>query len=850
MRRLALRSLLSRRLRTTLTLLAILLGVAMISGTYVLTDQITNGFNAIFQTAYQKTAVVVSPKTTFGDGSGGSSAAATLPQSLLAVVRHVPGVAAADGNVTANTAVVIDGKQVKTGGAPAFIQSTSDPRFGTGSWIAGAAPVKTGEAAITSRFAAKQHLGLGDTIAVATNAGLKTLRIAGLYRWPAEDSLGGTIMIDARRADVQRWFGMRGRLSSVNVAGAPGVAPAELRTRIAAALPASVDVKTGAQAAADQSASTSKAINSFLRPALLAFGGVSVFVGAFIIFNAFSITVAQRRREFAMLRALGASRRQVLTGVVGEALAMGVAASLLGLAAGLGVARLINVLFKAVGADIPASGIGLAPRTVVIALLVGVGVTLVSALVPALRATRVPPVAALSEGAQLPPSRFSRLSTPIAIGIALLGAALFVTGMVSSGATTTLLFEMGLGAVLFFVSLAMLAKYVVRPLSAVIGRPLQALAPTSGRLARENAGRNPQRTAATAAALMIGLALVVFVAVFAQGLKTSFIDALARSNRADVVVSDDSMMMGFSARGQAIVRGLPGVEAATGVAMSSLKVNGGVTLANAIEPRRFPAVWRFTWVDGNDGALARLDQGGVVVEEQYAKSHRLSIGSRFAATAPTGKTTTLTVVGVYRDPMIMSNFTVGQRTFQKLGVPTATGIFLAKARPGVGEDALKAEVSRALAGFPTQTVRTEKGYDDYVKKTINQILTMLYALLAMSVTISIFGIVNTLVLSVYERTREIGMLRAIGTSRRQMRRIVRYESVITSIIGGVLGTAVGVLFGYVIINQFGDQGLVFSVPYGQLLMLLVVAGMVGVFAAVLPARRAAGLNVLEAVHYE
>jgi putative ABC transport system permease protein len=851
MTRLALRSLLSRPLRTALTIIAILLGVAMITGTYVLTDQIQNAFNDIFRTAYQKTSVVVSPKSAFGESHDASGGASSMSDSVLTRVRRVRGVAAADGTAQAFTAVFVRGKQVKSNGAPTFIQSNGDPRFETGSWIAGGAPSQTGEVAITSGFAAKHHLGIGDAIGVVTQRGLQTLRVSGVYKWPAEESMGGTIMVDAPLADVQRWFGLRGKLTAINVAADPGVTPAQLRARIRAALPATVDVKTGAQAAADQSTQTSAAINSFLRPALLAFGGVAVFVGAFIIFNAFSITVAQRRREFAMLRALGASRRQVLSAVVGEALSMGVLASALGLVAGLGVARLINALFKAVGADFPASGVTLAPRTIVIAALVGVGVTLLSALVPALRATRVPPVAALSEGAQLPPSRFSRLSTPAAVAVALLGGAALVAGIVSSAATTTRLLEMGLGAVLLFVSLAMLAKYVVRPLAMLIGRPLQALAPTSGRLARENAGRNPQRTAATAAALMIGLALVVFVAVFAQGLKTSFVDALARSNRANVVVTDDTGMMALPSKGVRIVRALPDVRTATGIAFASMKVRSDVTMVNAVEPRLFPAVWHFTWLKGgSDRILAGLDGHGAIVEEQYAKGNHLRIGSRLTAMAQSGKKVRLTVIGVIRDPMIMSGITISGDVLGRLGVPTDPQLFLATARPGVSSTALKAEVKTALAGFPTQTVRTEADYDAFMKKQVNQILIMLYALLAMSVTISIFGIVNTLVLSVYERTREIGMLRAIGTSRRQMRRIVRYESVITSVIGGVLGTAVGVLFGYVITNQFGDQGLVFSVPFGQLVVFLVLAAVVGVLAAVLPARRAANLNVLDAVHYE
>jgi len=849
--RIALRSLMGRRLRTTLTVVAILLGVAMISGTYVLTDQIHNAFGDIFSTAYAKTPVVITPKLPFGQSGDASGAQITMPSSTLARVRHVPGVRYADGTAQAFTAVLVGGKLVKSNGAPTFIQSSGDPRFETGSWLAGGVPRASGEAAVTSGFAAKHHLSLGDPIAIVTRSGLKTLRIAGIYRWPAEASLGGTIMVDAPLSDVQRWFGLDGRLSSIDVAAAPGLSPAALRDRLRAALPATLDVKTGAQAAAGQTNDAASSINSFLQPALLAFGGVAVFVGAFIIFNAFSITVAQRRREFAMLRALGASRRQVLATVTGEALTMGLAASLLGLIAGLGVATAIDALFKAVGADLPTGGLALSPRTIVVALLVGVGVTLASALLPALRATKVPPVAALSEGAQLAPSRLARLSTPIACAVALLGAGALAAGMVSSAATTTRLLEMAAGALLLFVALAMLARYVVRPLAALIGRPLQALAPTSGRLARENASRDPRRTAATAAALMIGLALVVFVAVFAQGLKTSFVDALANSNRADLVVTDDTGMMALPAGGVAAVRTLPETKTATGIAFATLKVNGVVTGVSAIEPRPFGTVWHFTWIKGgNDALLGRFGAGSAIVEEQYAKEHGLTIGSILTAVSQSGRTTRLTVIGEHRDPLIMNGIVVSDAAFRRLGAPVDPGVFLATARPGVNDATFKGDVARALRGYPTQTVRTEADYDAAMKKQVDQILLMLYALLAMSVTIAIFGIVNTLVLSVHERTREIGMLRAIGTSRRQMRRIVRYESVITSVIGGMLGTAVGVLFGYVIIDRFGDQGLVFTVPYTQLALFLAAAVVVGVVAAVLPARRAANLDVLEAVHYE
>ncbi len=850
MTRLALRSLLSRPLRTGLTTLAILLGVAMISGTYVLTDQITNGFDDIFTTAFKGTAVSVTPANAVG-GLEGDSATLTMPERLVDEVRAVDGVATAEGSVETLGAVVVDGEVVRTGGAPTLVLSV-EGGVSQVAWADGAAPARHGEVAVNAGFAEAQKLGVGDEIGLATDAGTVPVTISGIFNFGDASSLGGTVMVAAPRDDVQAWYGLEGRVTSIAATAAAGVSPDELAPRVRAALPASVDVKTGEQAAADASAETSEAVNSFLRPALLAFGGVAVFVGAFIIFNAFSITVAQRLREFAMLRSFGSSRRQVLATVFAEALVMGVAASVTGLFAGLGVAKGINQLFKLVGADIPVAGIGLEPRTVVVALAVGVGTAVAAALVPAVRATRIPPVAALQEGATLPPSRFSRLATPAAGVVAGLGVGLAALGFFTDASTTTRLLEMGGGAMLLFVAVAMVSRHVVRPLTRVVGWPLERLAGTPGRLARENAGRNPVRTANTAAALMIGLGLVVFVAVFAQGLKASFVDTFDRAVAADVVAIDQATFQPLPAEGVATMRAVPGVETLTTASVLQAKVDGaGTTALIGIDPDEWARVWHFDWRGGaDDGVLARLDARSAVVEEQYAKGHGLSVGDTVELTVSNGRTADVTIIGTYRDPMLFNGVTVSDELFAALDLPTDSHLTLATAAPGVGADQLRDAVEAALAGYPTQTVYTQEGYKDSVNSQIDQLLMMLYALLAMSVTISAFGIVNTLVLSVYERTREIGMLRAIGTSRRQMRRIVRYESVITSVIGGLMGTAVGVLFAYAVTTRYADQGFTFSVPFAQLGLFLAVAVAVGVGAAVLPARRASRVDILEAIHHE
>lgn len=529
----AFRNLAQHKLRATLTILAVLLGVAMISGTYVLTDQIDSGFKDIYQSAYRNIDVVVMPKPAFGQTF--SNGDQTIPRSLLATVRGVDGVKIADPGYQAMSTVVVNGKAVKTGGAPTLVFSDASAQLSSVTYYQGEPPQKKGEVAINRGGAEKTGVGIGDTIGLATQNGLRQGRITGLLDFGSQgSSLGGTIMVVASPQDMIKWFDFGDKVSYIQVK-AEGVKPAELVQRIRSA----VDdprylVQTGQVSAAQQTKEVGDALGSVLAPALLAFGGIAVLVGAFIIFNTFSITVAQRRREFALLRTLGATRSQVLSTVVVEAAVIGVGASVIGLFAGLGVAMGINRLFKAVGADVPIGGLELQTRTIIVALSVGIGITLLSALIPALRATRVPPVAALQEGAALPPSRLSRYSWVFSVLIALAGIGLLASGFIVDATVTTKLLEMAIGGALVFIAVATVSKYIVKPVAKVLGWPIAGADRSSGKLARENSMRNPARTASTAAALMIGIAVVVFVAVFTAGFKASFVDALDRSATADL----------------------------------------------------------------------------------------------------------------------------------------------------------------------------------------------------------------------------------------------------------------------------------------------------------------------------
>ena len=848
--RIAWRSLTAHKLRSFLTILAILLGVAMISGTYVLTDQIDRGFTTIFADAYKGIDATISRKPSF---TGGQMVGATqgLPASLVGEVRAVDGVGAADGYINGAGAVAVNGKLVQTGGAPTLFFSVSkDTIDNSSTYVQGAKPDASGEVSIVEKLATEQGLTLGSTLTVITDAGSEDVTVAGIFKFGAQSSLGGSLLVQATLEDASRWFDMEGRVSQIDVQAQPGTSPQTLVERIQPILPDYAEVKTGEQAAVDQTKAVSEAISQFLRPALLAFGGIAVLVGAFIIFNAFSMTVAQRRREFAMLRALGASRRQVLLVITGEALLMGVLASVIGLFAGLGVAAGVNAIFKAVGIDIPRSGLVMEPRTVVVALVVGIVVTLLSAIVPALRATRVPPIAALQEGSVLPSSRFARFTPLFAGVVAALGVGLIVLGMYGSGSTTSRLAGLAAGAVLVFVAVALVSKYFVGPVAATLGWPLQKLSPISGRLARDNTQRNPGRTAATASALMIGLGVVVFVAVFAQGLKSSFIDSVDRTVKADYVISGGNYLT-LPAGTTRLVESVPNVDVAAGLNAQQVQANGkSIVALYGVDPAAFGRVWQLDWVDGDNALMSQLTATSALVEEQTAASLGVGVGDTIRVATVEGGAAGLKVLGVYRDPTMLNGLIVGDAAYAALFPKPQLFMVIAKRGANGDEAQTKQAIEAALADTPTAVVQTTDEYKQSIVGMVNQLLNLLYGLLAMSVVISLFGIVNTLVLSVYERTREIGLLRAIGSSRSQVRSTVRYESVITSILGGVMGIVVGTAFAYVVTSRFGGEGITFSIPGVQLGVFLILAILVGVLAAILPARRAARIEILDAIHYE
>ena len=853
MTRYALRSMASHKLRTVLTAIAIVLGTAMIAGTFVITDQIRNAFSDIFGTSFRGTDVYLSRRPAFGSGSG-QDQVGPLPASLIARVRRIPGVAKADGQIQALGSLVLNGKYVTSqGGAPNLVVSSLPKPFNQNTLVAGHYPEAHGQVALIQQLADDHHLHVGQQVQLTTLVGEQPVTIVGVFHFGNVSSIGGATVVATTFADAQRWYDRVGKTSTISVDGAPGISPAQLRRRIAAALPHSVKVQTGAQAAKQQTDQVSNSINSFFTPALLAFAGAAVLVGAFVIFNTFSITVAQRMREFAMLRTIGAMRRQVLLTVLGEALAVGVTASVLGIAAGVGFAKLLGALFGAVGFGLPLAAVKLHLWPgVVLPLVVGVGVTLAASIVPASRATRVPPIAALREGAELPPSRFARV-TPYLGGLGLLAGILAVfQGVTSGGPTTQRLATIAGGAVLSFVGLARLSRYLIRPLARVIGWPLGVLRGTSGRLARGNTTRNTGRTAVTAAALMIGIGLVVFFSVLINGFKQSFLGSIDKSVTSSLIIQNHSQGAAVPEAAVTTASGVPGVASATGIAFTNVRINrGGTDVANGVDPQALPKLYRIQWQRGGSNALlGKLDGTNTIVEEQFAKSHHLSPGSTFQVTSVDGRHLTLHEIGQYKDPVLFGGFMVSLATYAEVSTDSNPQVLLVRYAPGANADATTHAVRTALKPYPDVNVQTNSEFKASFSKSINQLLYLLYVLLAMSVIISLFGIVNTLALSVFERTREIGMLRAIGSTRLQLRETILYESVITAVIGGLLGIVIGIVLAWVVALGFRSSGIVFAIPYGQVVLSLVVAAIAGVVAAAFPARRAARLNVLEALQYE
>jgi putative ABC transport system permease protein len=850
--RVALKGLLGRKLRTSLTAIAIVLGVAMVAGTFMLTDSIDKAFDSIFTDVRAGSNAVISGKTAFDISSDAGSTAPTLDDSLLGTVRGLPDVEAAEGSVDGQAQLIgKNGKAIVYGGAPnlGFSIANGASRFNPLKLVEGAWPQR-GDVVIDESTAKKEHFKIGQSVGLQAEGPARRLRISGFVRFGSVSTIGGATLSGFDLPTAQELFDKRGRLDEIAVAAKPGVTDERLVGELQGVLPPTAQVKTAAQQAKDDAAETNGFI-SFLRGFLLAFGGIALFVGSFVIANSLSITIAQRAREFATLRTVGASRRQILTSIMIEALVMGVLASLVGLAFGVALAKGLFSLFDAVGFTLPNSGLILTGTAVGIALAAGILVTLVASLRPAVRATRVPPLAAVREGATIPKSRLAFLRLPGSILLTVLGFAALSWSLFGPGlSTTSLLVWMGLGALMIFLGVALLAERLVRPLATALGWPAAKVGGAAGVLARENTQRNTQRTASTASALMIGLALVTLVTLLAAGIISTFksaVDDLWKN--ADYALTAQNNFSPIPVSVAAAAAKAPGVNAVGSVRAGQAKAFGSVFNATAVDPPT-ARIFSLDWKDGSDAVLARLGKDGAFVDDGFASDHDLKIGSTFRETFPNGETAPFRVLGIFKPPTGGSPFgpvTISATTWDRFNAQPQN-LYSFVIMNGGETDANRAALDRTLREFPNAKVQTRQEFVDNQISGLSSVLNILYVLLALSVLVSFFGIVNTLVLTVFERTREIGMLRAVGMTRRQVRRMIRYESVITSAIGGALGILLGIALGALLVARV--DFIDFTLPVTQLVVFAVAAIVVGVIAAVFPARRAARLNVLQALQYE
>jgi len=844
--RATLRTALAHKGRLLLSALSVVLGVAFVAGTYVFTDTLQRTFGDLF--GQVQPDILVSPAA-----EAPSTGVDTLPGSALQVLAGVDGVAAADGlvQVFGVTLVAADGEAVGTGGAPTFGVSWSDEQdLSPLRLVEGRGPAGPDEVAVDVQALESSGYAVGDQVRVLTPGQSVQARLVGAFRFGASSTLAGatfTAFTPQRAQDLllggDRWTQLRA--SAVD-----GVSQRTLADRVQAALAGDpVEVQTGEEAADEATEALTQGL-TFVTTFLLVFAGVALVVGAFIIVNTFSVLIARRTRELALLRAVGASRRQITGSVLVEALVVGLVGGVLGLALGVVLAVGLRGLFSVLGLDIPAGGLVVLPRTAVVAVGVGVGLTVAAAWFPARRAGRVPPMAALRDDVVVP-TRSLHLRAAVGATLGVVGTALLLVGLfaaVPRGITLV-----GAGALLLFLSVALLAAVVGGGALAALGTPWRRTA--VGRMAVRNAQRDRRRTAATAGALMVGLALVTMIGVLGSSASRSIEATITDVIRADYVVTSTSFQP-FPTEVVSAVEAVDGVGLVARVGTVPIRLaddteqaafGPGGGLATVVDPA---TISDLVVVEVTAGSLSSLADGAVALDSDTAQEQQVGVGDRVPITWGSGEGDAR--LGAIVEPTGQIGGLVVARSFaEDLGLAVQEQQLFVAAADDVDAAELRTPLEEALEPYPVVRLQDQTQFADQIRGQVNQLLSLVYALLGLAVVIAVLGIVNTLVLSVLERTREIGLLRAVGTSRRQVRRMVRVEAVLIAVYGAVLGIGLGLLFGVAVQRSLADEGIDrLAVPWTLLGAVLLVSAGVGVLAAILPARRAARLDVLGAIAAE
>jgi putative ABC transport system permease protein len=853
MLKLTLRGLWSRKLRTALTFIVVMLGVSLMTGTLVLTDTIGKTFDDLFADVNRGTDVYVRGVTQF-EASFGPTQRPRLDESIVDEIEAVDGVAIAQPNVQGYAQIIDkDGDPI---GDPNF----GPPTFG-GNWATvdelnpftivegGRPPEADDELVIDKRSADDADLAVGDRVRVQTQAQEGSVReytIVGIARFGSADSPGGAsfalMTLDAAKERVAQ----PGRIDSVSVVADEGITQTELRDRVASALGEDAEVLTGVQITEENQTDIEEGLQ-FFTGFLTAFAGIALVVGSFVIYNSFSILVAQRNREMALLRAVGASRRQVLTGVLLEAVIIGLLASLAGFVIGLGVTSALKALMNAFGFDLPAGGTVVTTGAFLTAVLSGFLVTVASAVVPAVRAARVSPLAAMRDVAvEQKPRILVRIV--IATVIAVLGALSIYDGIAGEGGVAAV----GTGVLLIFIAAVLYGPAFSRQSVTVIGAPLPAIKGVTGKLARENAARNPRRTASTATALLIGVAIIAFFLTFNSSIRASIDNVID-----DQFVGDYTVTAGSGFGGSLLplevtdqLNDLPEVDVAAGLSGVSARIAGSETFAIGLDPDRAFELFDVAPVAGEIRDLAQPDT--IAVFEGRAKDKGWSVGDVIDAQFPQHNgAAKLRIVSLYDNKELAGDYTLGTPTIDQYVPDQGEFWIFIRLADGVDAGEARAALQQVTDGYPTAELLDLEEFKEDQASQFAPILGLISVLLALTIVIAVLGIMNTLALSVLERTRELGLMRAVGGTRQQVRSVIRWESVVIALLGSTMGLALGLFFAWSIGKALEEDGFTtYQVPYGGVIVVIILSGLFGMLAALYPAWRAGRLDVLEAIHSE
>ncbi|GAA2619141.1 ABC transporter permease [Streptomyces axinellae] len=845
MLRTALRNVFAHKARLLMTMLAVLLGVAFVSGTLVFTSTISNAFQKSSEKGYSH--VDVSIKQESKGAPEGRDSVSPLSRRTLEKAAALPGAKSATGVVSGFAA--LSGKDGKLVGDGFSTQGANyyggpdgkgaDPRYPMKD---GAAPRAPGQIALDAKTAERTGYKVGDTVRMSVDGPVRTEKVTGIYTTDDGSVAAGGSLVLFDNATAQKLFAKPGEYTEISLQAASGVSQAALKKQAEKVLPAHTEAVTGKKLADDESKQIAEGMSG-MQTSMLAFAGIALFVGIFIIANTFTMLVAQRTKELALLRAVGASRRQVTRSVLIEALVVGFVAGIAGMAAGIGIAAGLRAVIGNMG-TMPSGPLVIEPGTFVASLIVGVVITVLAAWLPARRAAKIPPVAAMGSVHAPATTRSLVVRNTIGALFAAAGAALVLMATGAGGSKA----QMGLGAGLLLIGVFVLTPLLSRPLIAAAA-PVLRLFKVSGKLARQNAVRNPRRTAATASALMIGLTLITGLTVIAGGVQNAIDKMASDSLKADYTIS----MANFTPLSPDVEKKLANsdeVTASSPLRNAQARIGGGTEYLTGVNG---DSIAQLTSLDFTKGGWSGIGGGHkVVVDTKTAKGNGWKVGSRFEAEFEDGKKQVLSVGGLYKGNQMIKGIMVDNKTVTPHMSKVADMQVLAKTKGGA-TDEVKDALTKQLGDNPAIQVQDKKDVSEGIAQMINILLNMLYGLLAMAVIVAVLGVINTLAMSVFERGQEIGMLRAIGLDRKGIKRMVRLESLVISLFGGVLGIGLGVFFGWAAGELIAGAGLdtyTLVLPWGRLGLFLALAALVGVLAALWPARRAARLNMLTAIKTE